>query len=112
MIREALGQISIPGGGWSGSTAPTPAVNSEKKKFDWDSVAKENGAKDKVSAALGQVGQALGLSQSNGSGKESSQQKEPAEIMIGMFVHTPWPSSEIFRCLPSELSASCKQCFR
>ncbi|ODO11583.1 trehalose-phosphatase [Cryptococcus amylolentus CBS 6273] len=25
---------------------------------------------------------------------------QPTEIMIGMFMHTPWPSSEIFRCLP------------
>ncbi|OCF36567.1 trehalose-phosphatase [Kwoniella heveanensis CBS 569] len=23
------------------------------------------------------------------------------QIMIGMFMHTPWPSSEIFRCLPT-----------
>lgn len=97
MIREALGQVSIPGGGWSGSAAPTPAANTEKKAFDWTS--KENGTKEKVSGLLGQVGQALGISQNSNS---SQHQKEPAEVMIGMFVHTPWPSSEIFRCLPSK----------
>lgn len=26
--------------------------------------------------------------------------REIEEVSIGMFVHTPWPSSEIFRCLP------------
>lgn len=25
------------------------------------------------------------------------------EVCVGLFVHTPWPSSEVFRCLPSEL---------
>lgn len=26
--------------------------------------------------------------------------REPEEVAIGLFVHTPWPSSEVFRCLP------------
>ncbi|RXK36449.1 trehalose-phosphatase [Tremella mesenterica] len=29
--------------------------------------------------------------------------REALEIMVGMFMHTPWPSSEIFRCLPKIL---------
>ena len=28
------------------------------------------------------------------------------EAYIGLFVHTPFPSSEIFRCLPSEFLSS------
>ena len=24
------------------------------------------------------------------------------EAVIGLFVHTPWPSSEVFRCLPRQ----------
>ena len=22
------------------------------------------------------------------------------DVYVGLFVHTPWPSSEVFRCLP------------
>lgn len=36
-------------------------------------------------------------------------QQSIPEIMIGMFMHTPWPSSEIFRCLPSEY-CMCEHC--
>ena len=36
----------------------------------------------------------------NGNGQNADQATGNNEIMIGMFVHTPWPSSEIFRCLP------------
>ena len=26
------------------------------------------------------------------------------DVVLGLFVHTPFPSSEVFRCLPSEIS--------
>jgi trehalose 6-phosphate synthase/phosphatase len=35
-------------------------------------------------------------------GNVGGESRESGEIAIGMFVHTPWPSSEVFRCLPSE----------
>ena len=28
--------------------------------------------------------------------------KQTQEAFVGLFVHTPFPSSEVFRCLPSE----------
>ncbi|KAJ9102035.1 hypothetical protein QFC19_004963 [Naganishia cerealis] len=33
-------------------------------------------------------------------GNLGGEPREQGEIAIGMFIHTPWPSSEIFRCLP------------
>jgi hypothetical protein len=35
-------------------------------------------------------------------GNLGGETREQGELGIGMFIHTPWPSSEIFRCLPSE----------
>lgn len=29
------------------------------------------------------------------------------DVCVGLFVHTPWPSSEVFRCLPSESLSCC-----
>lgn len=97
MIREALGQISVPGGGWSASVTPSPALHNEKRRFDFDGPAESKGAKERMGNLLGHVGTALGHHLGMGEDR-----KEPTEIMIGMFVHTPWPSSEIFRCLPSK----------
>ena len=37
-------------------------------------------------------------------GNLGGETREQGELAIGMFIHTPWPSSEIFRCLPSEYS--------
>ncbi|WOO79740.1 Trehalose-phosphatase [Vanrija pseudolonga] len=34
------------------------------------------------------------------SAKSGDHSRDPSEVMIALFVHTPWPSSEIFRCLP------------
>lgn len=31
-----------------------------------------------------------------------SYSKATADAYVGLFVHTPFPSSEVFRCLPSE----------
>ncbi len=99
MIREALGKMSFPSGGW-GSVTPSPAANEEKRKgMDWDRIpgaTQEKSRMDKLGGMLGNVGSALGHHLG------LHDHKEQGEIMIGMFMHTPWPSSEIFRCLPSE----------
>jgi trehalose 6-phosphate synthase/phosphatase len=50
---------------------------------------------EKIGNAASNIGQSLGM-----------KSDKVNEIMIGMFMHTPWPSSEIFRCLPST-SLSC-----
>lgn len=33
-------------------------------------------------------------------GNLGGESREQGDIAIGMFIHTPWPSSEIYRCLP------------
>ena len=104
MIRESLGQASHAAVGMS-TVTPSPALASEKRKgMDWEQpttadASKEKSRMEKLGGLLGHVGTALG----HQLGFESH--KNEADIMIGMFMHTPWPSSEIFRCLPSELSA-------
>jgi len=107
MIRERL--QSSHGNGWAVGTAnPSPAVNGDKRKgMDWesnsntptksDNTGGEKSRLEKLGGYLGNLGSTLTQHQSQG------QQKDAAEIMIGMFMHTPWPSSEIFRCLPSKL---------
>ncbi|KAK4688662.1 trehalose 6-phosphate synthase/phosphatase, partial [Tremellales sp. Uapishka_1] len=100
MIREALGPISHAAAGW-GTVTPSPALN-EKKGMDWTSSnatpqsSEPKGKMEKLGGFLGHVGSALGHHLNVAGGKH----EEPGEIMIGMFVHTPWPSSEVFRCLP------------
>jgi len=75
---------------WETDTStPTTAGEKEKTRLE------------KLGGLLGTVGNALGQHIGNGNGHEH---RDGSEIMIGMFMHTPWPSSEIFRCLPSELT--------
>jgi trehalose 6-phosphate synthase/phosphatase len=99
MIRDALTHphTSIA------TATPTPAVN-DQKRMDWDNQhstpTKDSSKLEKLGGMLGNVSQALG--QTLG----FSEHKEQTEIMIGMFMHTPWPSSEIFRCLPSKWISS------
>ena len=108
MIRERLqGSHS----GWAvGTVNPSPALHNEKRKgMDWDANTatptaageKEKTRLEKLGGLLGNVGNALGAGNANGNG-HGHEHKDGSEIMIGMFMHTPWPSSEIFRCLPSE----------
>ncbi|WVQ98709.1 trehalose-phosphatase [Kwoniella sp. CBS 9459] len=114
MIREALGQVFHPNGGW-GTAHPSPAAHHANKRFDWEqsqstqhtptnghlqpqNQSSEKSKTEKMGGFLSHVGSALGQHLTVGGGAESS---APAEIMIGMFMHTPWPSSEIFRCLPT-----------
>lgn len=103
MIRESLGQVFHPNAGW-GSAHPSPALHNEKRKgMDWES----NGATpradkskvEKVGGLLSSVGHALG--HQLGVDQPHNGSSTPVEVMIGMFMHTPWPSSEIFRCLPT-----------
>jgi hypothetical protein len=80
MIREALSTQNTSNGHAS------PAVESQDL---------EGGKLQKLGEKLGNaastIGQTLGV-----------KSDQVNEIMIGMFMHTPWPSSEIFRCLPSK----------
>ncbi|ORY33808.1 hypothetical protein BCR39DRAFT_503877 [Naematelia encephala] len=99
MIREALGQVSAPvSNAWGASVMPSPSHNDTRRGMDWESSTPTNGKSSKTSGLLGTVGNLLGR---HISGSGATEHREPAEIMIGMFMHTPWPSSEIFRCLPT-----------
>jgi trehalose 6-phosphate synthase/phosphatase len=96
MIRDTLSQGSTASGGFATAT-PSPAIGNEKRKgMDWENDGEEKSKLEKLGGLLGNVGASLGQHLGLGENKES------VEIMIGMFMHTPWPSSEIFRCLPSE----------
>jgi trehalose 6-phosphate synthase/phosphatase len=104
MIREALGQVSHPPSGISVSVTPSAAPNGRRSLDSENNPmtptretdSKDKSVKDRVGGLLGHVGSALGHHLGLGDHKEAG------EIMIGMFMHTPWPSSEIFRCLPSK----------
>jgi len=60
--------------------------------------------KDLEGGKLQKLGEKLGNAASILGGKLGVKSDQVNEIMIGMFMHTPWPSSEIFRCLPSTSS--------
>ncbi|WVW83110.1 trehalose-phosphatase [Kwoniella bestiolae CBS 10118] len=104
MIREALGQVFHPNAGW-GTAHPSPAAHHANKRFDWDQSQQatptnnnnnDKSKTEKLGGFLSNVGSALGQHLSVG-----GEHAAPVEVMIGMFMHTPWPSSEIFRCLPT-----------
>lgn len=102
MIRESLGHVSHPTGGW-GTVTPSPAAV-DRKGMDWED--QDKGRLEKLGGFLGNAAHHLGHlathpTGTGGSSTPNDHHKE-AEIMIGMFIHTPWPSSEVFRCLPSE----------
>lgn len=82
MIREALSAHNTSNGHAS------PAV--EAKDLEGGKLQKLG---EKLGNAASNIGQTLGI-----------KSDKVNEIMIGMFMHTPWPSSEIFRCLPSTSS--------
>jgi trehalose 6-phosphate synthase/phosphatase len=99
LIREALGQAPLQsshnGITPSAGLVSSPSITSDKLKgMDWEtgSVSSNHergrgaGSASLLSAALGSH---LQLNDANN-----------GDLMIGLFVHTPWPSSEIFRCLP------------
>ena len=110
MIRDALSHYQPPQNWAQHHHNPSPALHNEAPKgMDWDSNystptaadSKSGSQLDKPGGFFGSVGSALGQHL-----KSNGNQIHAAEVMIGMFMHTPWPSSEIFRCLPSELPSS------
>ena len=107
MIRDRL--QAAHGNGWAiGTASATPALQNEKRKgMDWesngqtptkDSANGDNSTVEKLGGLLGSLGSKL----TQHSSHAQHDHKDGSEIMIGMFMHTPWPSSEIFRCLPSK----------
>jgi trehalose 6-phosphate synthase/phosphatase len=119
LIREALGQQQPSpsngtgtANGW-GALQPSPAASSEKKKMDWETgtgevTPSQARSKEQEASRLQKLGGFLGNAASGlGLGNKARDDNQVNEIMIGMFMHTPWPSSEIFRCLPSESFYPC-----
>ena len=109
MIRESLGQIQHPGD--FATTTPSPAALGDSRNgMDWEtqkststvtaSAEKDETRLEKLGGFLSNAGSSLGYQLG------LHDHKDQGEIMIGMFMHTPWPSSEIFRCLPSKMSAT------
>lgn len=107
MIREALGQNQHQhGNGW-GALQPSPAGQTDKRKgMDWEGEVTPSQArsKEQEESRLKKLGGFLGNAASSLGHSLGLENNQVHEIMIGMFMHTPWPSSEIFRCLPSELT--------
>lgn len=106
MIRERLAPPSS-GGHWGSVITPSPAV--ERQGMNWEHGPHSGAEMARLgSTGLGKVNKTLGghLAAANTAtnAAESDAFHLHNEIMIGLFMHTPWPSSEIFRCLPSELS--------
>ncbi|KAJ9118440.1 hypothetical protein QFC24_006271 [Naganishia onofrii] len=84
MIREMLGQLS-------------PEHNPLEEKV----VMPESTAQATLAEDAREPQTADGKPTSPGKlGNLGGEPREQGEIAIGMFIHTPWPSSEIFRCLP------------
>jgi hypothetical protein len=82
MIREALSSHNTSNGHASPATEPKELEGGKLQKLG-----------EKLGNAASTLGEKLGV-----------KSDQVNEIMIGMFMHTPWPSSEIFRCLPSTSS--------
>lgn len=80
MIREALSSHNTSNGHASPAAEPKDLEGGKLQKLG-----------EKLGNAASTIGQHLGV-----------KSDQVNEIMIGMFMHTPWPSSEIFRCLPSK----------
>lgn len=102
MIREALGTSThVINGGHAGfaTVTPSPALH-ERKGMDWEGTSPPKDEESKAGTGLGGMLGKVGSALANQIGLNGK--KEEAEVMIGMFMHTPWPSSEIFRCLPSK----------
>lgn len=105
MIREKLAPPSL-GGHWGSIITPSPAV--EHKGMNWESGSDMSRL---GSGTLGKVNKTLGGHLAAASAASAASAATAAdsdkfhlhnEIMIALFIHTPWPSSEIFRALPSE----------
>jgi len=101
MIRDALSSSNTQNGHVSGTVQPSPALGSEKRKgMDWEGDATPK-SQEQEGSKLQKLGGILGNAAWNLGHSLGIKDDHVNEIMIGMFMHTPWPSSEIFRCLPS-----------
>jgi len=97
MIRESLSHVTHNAAGW-GTVTPSPAAL-DRKGMDWEN--QDKGRLEKLGGFLGNAATSLSHLAGHDTPTNESRESREAEIMIGMFVHTPWPSSEVFRCLPS-----------
>lgn len=117
LIRDKL-SLALGISGHLNSAAPSPAIAStsllaqqqQQRGMDWGSGFSSSsggllGAALKASSTLGDNLKSAvnGNGNSASGGGDNRPHHHPHnEVMIGLFIHTPWPSSEIFRCLPSE----------
>ncbi|BEJ18226.1 hypothetical protein CspHIS471_0705030 [Cutaneotrichosporon sp. HIS471] len=112
-IRDQL-NLALGISGHLSSAAPSPAIGAslqaqQPRGMDWGvhslvGALKTSGLSNNnhrpgspIKAAM--LGEDLKAT-TNGGSSGGSHARPHNEIMIGLFVHTPWPSSEIFRCLP------------
>lgn len=117
-IRDQL-NLALGIGGHLSSAAPSPAIGAslqtqQQRGMDWGvhsamGALKVSGRSNDIRSPGSPIkGGATGSSMlveslkatTNGDSREGSHPRLHNEVMIGLFVHTPWPSSEIFRCLP------------
>lgn len=87
MIRECLHQVSpyAPSGLGQTEQPVVPEGNQSRPMAEDGREIKDTEGKPVSPVTLGNLG---------------GEAREQGELAIGMFIHTPWPSSEIFRCLP------------
>jgi trehalose 6-phosphate synthase/phosphatase len=95
MIRDALSSSNTMNGHASSTAQPSSAG------VDGEATPK---SQSQDASKLQKLGGILGNAASNLGHSLGIKDDQVNEIMIGMFMHTPWPSSEIFRCLPSRFS--------
>ncbi len=124
LIRDQL-HLALGISGHLASAAPSPAIGAslqaqQQRGMDWGiqglmgaalkasglgNDSNGPGAPIKGPATLGENLKATAATNGNGSSNGNGffgHHHPHNEVMIGLFIHTPWPSSEIFRCLPSE----------
>lgn len=109
LIRDKL-SLALGLSGHLASAAPSPAIGSpslaaqqQQKGMDWGNQGSQ-GLLGAVLKSANNLGDNLKAVTGNGNSAGGNQHHHHPhnEVMIGLFIHTPWPSSEIFRCLPSE----------
>lgn len=93
MIRDKLGHQLGSNGSWNTIINTSPTATGMQLENS------TNSNSSRVAGLLGNVNTSLGqhLAATPASGVTDPHAGDP---MIALFMHTPWPSSEIFRCLP------------
>lgn len=92
MIRENLGHQLGSSGSWN------TIINTSPQATGMQLENSTNSNSSRVAGLLGNVNLSLGQHLNSAPATDP----HAADPMIALFMHTPWPSSEIFRCLPSE----------